>query len=109
MCWSGIEKGNRKIDLESGELTDAFEYADSFQEIYDKGLAPYLVDRWAPQGWTNLEQTQQHSAEDITSIWNTKKGQGLSKILSKCKNRCWDCHACEKVFDMEPFNSALEL
>ena len=109
MCWVGMEKGNRKIDLESGKLIDTFEYSDSFQEVYDKGLSPYLVDRWSPQGWTNLEQTQQHSVEDITSIWNTKKGQGLSKILSKCKNRCWDCHACEKVFGVEPFNSTLSL
>jgi hypothetical protein len=109
MCWSGIEKGNRKIDLESGKLLDAFEYANSFQEIYEKSLSPYLVDRWAPQGWTNLTQTQQHSAEDISSIWNTKKGRGLSKVLSKCKNRCWDCHACENVFNVEEFNSVLSL
>jgi len=109
MCWSGIEKGNRRIDLESGKLFDAFEYADSFQEIYEKSLSPYLVDRWAPQGWTNLEQTQQHTAEDISSIWNTKKGQGLSKVLSTCKNKCWSCHACEKVFGINPFNSTLEL
>ena len=47
--------------------------------------------------------------EDIELIWATPKGRGLSKILSTCKNRCWDCHACEKVFGMEPFNSALEL
>ena len=109
MCWSGMEMKGNKIDLDSGLLSDAFEYADSFTEIYDKKLSPYLVDRWAPQGWTNLANVQQHSEENIVSIWNTKKGRSLSKILSTCKNKCWDCHACEKVFGIKPFNSVLEL
>ncbi len=94
MCWSGI--------------SPIFEYADSFEEIYDKNLAPFINTRFLPQGWTNLKQTQQHNDEDISSIWNTKKGRGLSKILSNCKNRCWDCHACEKVFGVGSFNSILE-
>ena len=95
MCWSGI-----------GPL---FEYADSFEEIYDKNLAPFINARFVPQGWTNYRTTMQLDTSTMDNIWLTKKGQGLSKILSNCKNRCWDCHACEKVFGVEPFNSILEL
>jgi hypothetical protein len=95
MCWSGI-----------GPL---FEYADSFEEIYDKNLAPFINARFVPQGWTNYRTTMQLDTSTMDNIWLTKKGQGLSKILSNCKNRCWDCHACEKVFGVEPFNSILEM
>lgn len=109
MCWSGFERGGEKIDLESGLLLRSLEYADSFTEIYNKKLSPYLVDRWAIQGWTNLSHTQQHSEDELNSIWHTKKGRSLSKILSTCKNRCWDCHACEKVFGVKSFDSVLQL
>lgn len=95
MCWSGVGP--------------QFEYADSFQEIYDKNLAPFINTRFAPQGWTNSKIEMQLDTEKLKSIWLTKKGKGLSKILSTCKNRCWDCHACENVFQVDQFNSVLEL
>jgi hypothetical protein len=109
MCWVGMEKGKNKITLANEIMFNTFEYTDSFAEIYDKGLAPYLVDRWSPQGWTNLSHTQQHAEQDIESIWLTKKGKSLSKVLSTCKNMCWNCHACEKVFGVESFDSVLEI
>jgi hypothetical protein len=109
MCWSGMEKGRGVVKMSNEILFNTFEYADSFGEVYDKGLAPYLVDRWAPQSWTNLTHTQQHSEEDINSIWLTKKGKSLSRVLTKCKNKCWDCHACEKVFGVEKFNTVIAL
>ena len=95
MCWTGTGQ--------------QFEYADSFQEIYDRNLAPFINLRFAPQGWTNVPTQMQLDTETMDNIWLTKKGQGLSKILSTCKNRCWDCHACESVFAVPKFNSVLEL
>ena len=95
MCWVG-----------SGA---DFEYADSFEEIYDRGWAPFINARWVPQGWTNLKEPAQIITETINSVWLTKKGKGLSKTLSTCKNKCWDCHACENVFGVEKFNSVLDL
>ena len=95
MCWVGVGR--------------QFECADSFEEIYDKNLAPFINTRFAPQGWANAQKKMQLDTSKIDSIWLTKKGQGLSKILSTCRNKCWDCHACENVFEVERFNSVLEL
>ena len=107
MCW--VSNG-RKISGNKGEeiSVQEFEFADSFKEIYDKKLAPYIIDRWA-MGYTFTEEKNQTLPEDLDLIWATKKGKSLSKILSTCQNRCWDCHACEKVFGVEPFNSTLDL
>ena len=44
-----------------------------------------------------------------TGIWSTDKGQRLEKILTTCKNQCWDCHECERTFGMEDIDSALQL
>jgi len=111
MCWSGAASKKVGVLGPHDMSPKEFEFADCFEEIYEKELAPYIVDRWLPMGWTYINNItkNQHAQEDIELIWATPKGRGLSKILSTCKNRCWDCHACEKVFGVEPFNSALEL
>ncbi len=109
MCWTGVGKKKTNV-LGAHEMAiEEFEYADSFSEIYEKKLAPYIVDRWMPMGWTRIGAKNQHAPEDVNLIWLTRKGKGLSKLLSTCKNRCWDCHACEHVFGVTPFNSAIGL
>jgi hypothetical protein len=106
LCWTGTTKGSNR----GGELLSVsnFEYADSVKEIYEKKLAPYLVSRWTP-GYTLVSEKNQFDLTEDDNIWLTKKGKGLSKKLATCKNRCWDCHACENVFGVEKFNSALSL
>ncbi len=42
-------------------------------------------------------------------IYDTKEGEKLLDILKTCKNECYDCHLCEKVFGVEPFDSLVEL
>lgn len=45
----------------------------------------------------------------IEQIYNTKEGERLLDVLKTCKNECYDCHLCEKVFGVEPFDSLVEL
>jgi hypothetical protein len=45
----------------------------------------------------------------LDNIWATKKGKSLAKILKDCKNQCWDCHACEKVFKVTPVDSIIQI
>jgi len=112
MCWSGVagqvdtDPDGRGFKPAAGGL---FEYADSFEEIYDRNLAPFINTRFNPQGWTSAKVRLQVDTSTMNNIWLTPKGKGLSKILSTCQNRCWDCHACENVFGVERFNSVLEL
>ena len=109
MCWTGVGKKKTGV-LGAHEMkAEEFEYADSFFEIYEKKLAPYVVDRWQPMGWTRVGVKNQHAPEEVELIWLTNKGKALSKILSTCKNRCWDCHACERVFGVAPFDSVIGL
>ena len=39
----------------------------------------------------------------------TSGGTRLEKLLTSCKNQCWDCHECERTFGMEDIDSALQL
>ena len=105
MCWVGVERP----DFYKEDTDNTFEYANSFTEIYERNLAPFINDRWVPQGWTNLPDPQQHTTDKLGTIWVTDKGKKLSKVLSTCKNKCWDCHLCEKTFEVEEFNSVLAL
>lgn len=54
---------------------------------------------------TNLPSENQN----IDERYNTKEGEQLLDVLKNCKNECYDCHLCEKVFGVEPFDSLVEL
>lgn len=45
----------------------------------------------------------------IDERYDTKEGEQLLDFLKTCKNECYDCHLCEKVFGVEPFDSLVEL
>ncbi len=45
----------------------------------------------------------------IETIYDTPQGELLLDTLKTCKNECYDCHLCEKVFGVEPFDSLIEL
>ena len=57
-----------------------------------------------------LEQAESRlAARRATSVWGQKKAAALNKTLLTCKNQCYDCHACERVFGYEDFDTLLEL
>lgn len=45
----------------------------------------------------------------IETIYDTSSGEKLLDTLKTCQNECYDCHLCEKVFGVEPFDSLVEL
>jgi hypothetical protein len=84
-------------------------YADSFEEIIENNLAP--IHDWIP-GWIDIRHTENNwekSYKTYTGIWSTENGNRLEKILTSCKNQCWDCHECERTFGMQDIDSALQL
>ena len=46
---------------------------------------------------------------DINNRFNTKDGHNLIDILSNCKNQCYDCHKCEELFEIESFDTLIEM
>ena len=84
-------------------------YADRYEDIINNNLQP--IHSWIP-GWIDTRVTKEDyktTYQNYTGIWTTKKGQRLEKILSSCRNQCWDCHECEKTFGTEFIDSALQL
>jgi collagenase-like PrtC family protease len=91
---------------------------DSFSSIYDAGFEPLNV--WAPNaiirnaetGGINSMSKDMFDAKVKDSMfyrWQTPKGLSLSKVLLNCRNQCWDCHACERVFDQPDMDTLLEM
>jgi hypothetical protein len=84
-------------------------YADSFEDIIKNNLIP--IHCWIP-GWIDTRHTKEDyktTYKKYKGIWSTKPGIRLEKILTSCRNQCWDCHECEKTFGTEPIDSALQL
>ena len=68
------------------------------------------IHDWIP-GWIDTRFTKNDyktSYKGYTGIWSTNKGKRLEKILSTCKNQCWDCHECERTFGTQDIDSALQ-
>lgn len=92
---------------------------DSFKTIYDLDMAPFNI--WtAVSTIPDYTATQQINATDkdhFTKLvngsgyyrWNTPKGISLGHVLKNCKNQCWDCHACERVFGVDDMDTLLEM
>ena len=84
-------------------------YADSYQSIVDNNLVP--VHQWIP-GWIDTRYTKEDyrtTYQNYTGIWSTEPGQRLEKLLTACRNQCWDCHECETTFGAPPIDSALQI
>jgi hypothetical protein len=83
-------------------------YADSFEDIINNNLAP--LHSWIP-GWIDTRVTTEDfrkTYKGYTGIWSTEPGQRLEKLLTSCRNQCWDCHECERTFGTEDIDSALQ-
>ena len=39
---------------------------------------------------------------------NSKRYLALEEKLKICKNQCWDCHLCEKTYDLDPIDSMIQ-
>jgi len=84
-------------------------YADDFKDIHDNNLAP--LHEWVP-GWIDTRTVKgdfKTTWKGYTGIWTTEGGIKLEKLLSSCRNQCWDCHECERTFGFQDIDSALQL
>jgi hypothetical protein len=84
-------------------------YATSFEEIVENNLAPF--HNWIP-GWIDTRVTKDDfktTYKKYTGVWSTDQGQRLEKLLTSCRNQCWDCHECERTFGTDDIDSALQL
>jgi hypothetical protein len=84
-------------------------YSDSFQEIVENNLQP--IHSWIP-GWIdtrNVTQNYNASYKGYAGIWSKPEGKRLEKVLSTCRNQCWDCHECERTFGLQDIDSALQI
>jgi hypothetical protein len=95
---------------------------ESFSEIYENNLIPFNVWKPAPlsfihgiRGAANFTKNNESVYNDVvskhplTELWLSKKGESLAKVLTTCKNQCWDCHACERVFGHPDIDTLLDL
>lgn len=84
-------------------------YADKFEDVVENNLQP--IHSWIP-GWIDTRHTKQDfksTWREYKGIWSTDKGMRLEKLLTSCRNQCWDCHECERTFGTEDIDSALQL
>jgi hypothetical protein len=98
----------QKLDQQNTIVLDTV-YADNYTDIMANNLAP--IHDWIP-GWIDTRFTKKDfrlTYKGYTGIWSTDKGKRLEKILSGCKNQCWDCHECERTFGCQDIDSALQL
>ena len=81
----------------------------SFSEIYERNLWPF--HSWKlfvmERGDTGSEDYYKERRDN--SVWGSKKAKALNKTLMTCKNQCYDCHACERVFGFQDFDTLLEI
>jgi hypothetical protein len=84
-------------------------YADNYADIINNNLAP--IHSWIP-GWIDTRYTKEDYRTNYTAykgIWSTEPGKKLEKLLTSCRNQCWDCHECERTFGTEEIDSALQI
>lgn len=115
--WSILKKDhNKRYNGSSWKLSDIREedycVAECLQDVVENNLGP--VSSWqfgrvinknydCNSSWSRLDSVLEGD------IWTTKKGKTLNKVLMNCKNECWDCHACERVFGVDDFDSLIEV
>ena len=97
-----LKFSGRMVDLDryKGMVDFAFyfEGEDSLEEKAKKGF----------KGRLRIINSKVEN-QKIDERYNTKEGEQLLDVLKNCKNECYECHLCEKVFGVEPFDSLVEL
>lgn len=89
-----------------------YAFFDSFTDLMNNASSNTVISNFKHYRYVDAitPQTfdQMHEVDAMT-VWGSKKGKALNKVLKTCKNECWDCHACEKTFGAPPFDSLIEV
>ena len=112
-----ILNGKKDLDVYLG-LIDVLKFSGRLVDLDSKKnekLALFLDDAnsleiKAKSGFKNRMKIN-HQATNVQhpKEYDTKEGEALLELLKTCKNQCYDCHVCEKVFGVESFDSLIEL
>jgi len=82
----------------------------SFSEIIENKLEPvYLWDEATglfPRREVDIESVKEQLEGNI---WMTDEGKKLEQRLKNCKNRCYECHLCERTFGVPDIGSIMEV
>ena len=96
--------------IDDGNIKYAF--FDSFTDMMENVEPNTVISNFKHYRFCNSDTKQQWDQLkeiDAMTVWGTKKGQALNKVLMNCRNECWDCHACEKTFGAPSFDSLVEV
>lgn len=90
-------------------------YVDNFNVLLDNNI-PYLSN-WLK----GIGQVSNNSIKTETNITKIKEileefnqettihYNKLTKALQNCKNQCYSCHLCEKIYNIEPLRSIVDI
>ncbi len=98
-------------NLQPGWIIGGCAAVRSFSEIIENRLEP--VYQWIPKigidpSWFDIDMEKiRKDLQD--NIWTTGEGRRLEQRVKNCKNQCYSCHLCEKVFNIPEFDSLIEL
>lgn len=99
------------------ELVDVLKFSgrlvilDDFQDdlkLYVEGENS-LEDKAKDDIKSRLRITLSKKNTQKEKVYDTPQGEKLLDILKICKNECYSCHLCEKVFGTDEFDSLIEL
>lgn len=87
--------------------------ADCLQDVVESNMGP-ISPTWEFGRFIDKNHNCKDTWKDVptlnqSSVWASKKGKALNHVLKNCKNECWDCHACERTFGTEDFDSLIEV
>jgi hypothetical protein len=84
----------------------------SFSEIIENRLEP--VYSWyhgpgiSPRFKIDMKDIKE-DLKDNSDFLMTDKAKKLEQKLKNCKNQCYNCHLCERTFELPAFDSLIEL
>jgi len=81
----------------------------SFSEIIENKLEP--IHLWFPGiGFIRFKTDMKDIKEDLKdNFLMTDEAKKLEQKLKNCKNRCYNCHLCERTFRLPDIDSLIEL
>ena len=83
---------------------------ESFSEIIESSLEPIHLWYPIPGMSSNYKIGNIEIKEDLKdNVFTTNEAKRLEQKLKNCKNRCYNCHLCERTFGISEFDSLIEL
>jgi len=113
--WGLLEPRSRyshSPNVLEAEKDGTYAVMDSYKSIVEndcKPLTSWFSAMVVKKDYDNMNDTELCDKLGDKYIFTSRKGMSLNKVLKTCKNRCYDCHACEKVFGIEKFDSLIQV